>query len=330
MKLRQLGNSGLMVSEICLGSMTFGGQLPAWDSRQVLDYYIHNGGNFIDTANEGKAEEVIGQWMTDGQHRQHVIISTKTYAPEDGSPNHRRLSRSAILYSVEQSLRRLQTDYIDIYGTHYWDVYTPLEETLATLETLIQQGKVRYITCSNYFAWQVMKALGIQRQNHYAPFIALHAQYSLVERSLEHETLSMVESEKLGLLAWSPLAGGFLTGKHTQHQPFDEKNRLGQEELMADMYRNIVDNERGWKIAKLLQTTAYEYEASPEQVAIAWLLSRPYVSSVIIGVSKLEQIDINLASADLILANDDLLALDKISVLPLTYPGYLNFGRASE
>lgn len=324
MKLRQLGNSGLMVSEICLGSLTFGGQLPAWDSRQVLDYFIHNGGNFIDTANafhQGKAEEVIGQWLKDGSHREHIILSTKTYAPEDGSPNHRRLSRSAILYSVEQSLRRLQTDYLDIYGTHYWDAYTPLEETLSTLDTLIQQGKVRYIACSNYFAWQVMKALGIQKQQGWSPFIALHAHYSLIERSLEHEMVGLLTSEKVGLLAWSPLAGGFLTGKHRPDAPFDEKTRLGQEE--GALYRTLSDNERGWQIVQQVEKIAQMYGAAPEQVALAWVLSRPCVDAVTIGVSKLEQIDTNLAAVDLQLAQDDLTTLDQVSALPVQYPGYL-------
>lgn len=324
MKLRQLGS--LMVSEICLGSMTFGGQLPAWDARQVLDYFVHHGGNFVDTANEfnqGKAEEIIGQWMTDGRHRPHMIISTKTYAPEDGDPNHRRLSRHAILYSVEQSLRRLQTDYIDIYGTHYWDVYTPLEETLSTMEMLIQQGKVRYVACSNYFAWQVMKAVGIQKYNQWSPFVALHAQYSLIERSIEYEILGLLQSEKLGLLAWSPLAGGFLTGKHTLNRPFDEKTRFGQQDRMADMYRTLADNERGWQILEAVQDIARGYNMAPEQVAIAWVLSRTWVNSVIIGVSQLEQIDVNLAAAELELASDDLRTLDRISTVPIPYPGYI-------
>lgn len=317
MKLRQLGSSGLMVSEMGLGSLTFGGQMPAWDARQVMDYYVNQGGNLIDTSNQGRAEEIIGQWMKDGGHRPHMILSTKTYAPEDGSPNHRRLSRHAILYSVEQSLRRLQTDTIDIYGTHYWDAYTPLEETLYTLEMLVQQGKIRYAACSNYFAWQVMKALGIQQARHWSPLAALHAQYSLIERSIEQETLSLVLSEKVGLLAWSPLAGGFLTGKYQRGQPFDEKTRLGQD----FMYRTLADNERGWQIVETVREIARNYAAAPEQVALAWVLSHAWVSSVLIGVSKLEHIDTHLTPVSL--ESADLQLLDRVSDVPKGYPGYL-------
>lgn len=321
MKLRQLGSSGLMVSEMGLGSLTFGGQMPEWDARQVMDYYVNQGGNFIDTSNEfnqSRAETIIGQWMKDGSHRPHLILSTKTYAPEDGSPNHRRLSRHAILYSVEQSLRRLQTDTIDIYGTQYWDAYTPLEETLYTLEMLVQQGKIRYVTCSNYFAWQVMKALGIQQARHWSPLIALHAQYSLIERSIEQETLGLLLSEKVGLLAWSPLAGGFLTGKHQHNRPFHEKTRLGQDA----MYRTLADNKRGWQIAETVREIARSYAVAPEQVALAWVLNHQWVSSVLIGVSKLEQIDTNLAA--IFLEAADLQTLDRVSAVPAGYPGYLN------
>lgn len=326
MKLRQLGKSGLLVSEICLGTMTFGGQTPVWDARQIMDQYIHQGGNFIDTANAyngGKAEMAVGQWIGDGQHREHVILATKTYLPEDGNPNHRRLSRSAIMYSVEQSLQRLHTDYIDLYYTNYWDAHTPLEETLAAMEQLVQQGKVRYLACSNLFAWQVMKALGLQQMRGWSPLVTVQVQYNLIERSIEREITPLVQHEGLGLIAWSPLAGGFLTGKHQPNKPLNEKTRLGMEGEMPYFYRNLSLNERGWAILQVVTEIASTYNVAPAQVALAWTLSKPYVSATITGVSHLNQIDDNLAAGKLQLSPDDLRRLDEVSEIEASYPGYL-------
>jgi len=329
MRLRPLGNSGLIVSEICLGGMTFGGQTPAWDARQMMEQYTKQGGNFIDTANSynaGSSEEVIGQWLADSGNRQHVILGTKTFMPEDNTPNHRRLSRQAILYSVEQSLRRLQTDYIDVYYTHYWDAQTPLEETLAALQQLIQQGKVRYIACSNYFGWQIMQARETQRRGGWSPFVALQAHYSLIERGIEREILSLLQEEKLGLVTWSPLAGGFLSGKFLPGTPLDEKTRLGQEEgVMPRFYRELALNERGWLILETVQGLARHYKALPEQIAIAWLLSKPWVSAVIVGASQINHIDSNLQAVDLLISEDDLRRLDDVSAIDMGYPGYMPY-----
>ena len=328
MQLKPLGQSGLMVSAFGLGSMTFGGQTPAWDARQMLDHFVQEqGGNFIDTANSyngGKAEEVIGGWMSDGKHRPHVIIASKTYLPEDGDANHRGLSRHAIVFSVEQSLRRLGTDYIDIYGPHYWDGRVPLEETLRALESLIQAGKVRYVAASNYLSWQVAQALSTQSSYRWSPFMALHAQYSLIERGIEREVLPLVARQNLGLLAWSPLAGGFLSGKFTEGKKVDDKTRLGGDDVMAGFYREVAVNTRGWAILDGVRVIARNHDATPAQVALAWVRSRPGVSSVIVGGSQIEHIDENLEAVKLTLSADDLHLLDEASAIDMGYPGYMD------
>jgi aryl-alcohol dehydrogenase-like predicted oxidoreductase len=325
MQLRQLGKSGLWVSELGLGSLTFGGQLSAWDARQVMDQFLHEGGNLIDTANgyqRGAAEEIIGQWLLDGGHRPFMLISSKTYAPEDRTPNHRGLSRHAILYSVEQSLRRLQTDYLDIYAPHYWDQHAPLEEILRALEWLIQQGKVRYIACSNYLSWQLMKALSLQELRGWSPFIAMHGQYSLIERGIERETLPLLAAEGLSLLAWSPLAGGFLSAKHPYGKPLDEKTRLGMEQsLWSPRYRAQALNERGWAIVEEVRLIARETGRQPAQIALQWVLERPQVASVLMGASKIAQIDELLASRTQRLSLHDHTRLEEISAIELGYPG---------
>ena len=327
MQLKPLGKTGLLVSELCLGSLTFGGQTPAWDARQMLDHYtLKQGGNFIDTAsgyNNGAAEEIIGQWMRDGNHRPHMIVGSKTFLPEDGDANHRGLSRHAILFSVEQSLRRLQTDYIDIYYPQYWDARVPLEETLRALEHLIQSGKIRYVACSNYTSWQVMQGLALQRQHGWSPFVAVQAQYSLIERGIEREILSLVEAENLGLVTWSPLAGGFLSGKFSPKKAFDEKTRLGSDDPMAGFYREIADNPRGWAILDVVREVAQNHSAEPSQAALAWVRGRPFVSSVIVGGSQIEHIDVNLAAANLNLNGDELRLLDEVSAIDVGYPGYM-------
>lgn len=324
MQLRQLGNSGLMVSELCLGSMTFGGQTSAWDARLIMDQFLQHGGNFIDTANgyqRGLAEEIIGQWMVDGRHRPFVFIGTKTYLPENGTPNHRYLSRHAILYSVEQSLRRLQTDYIDIYYPQYWDSRTPLEETLMALELLIQQGKIRYVACSNYLSWQVMKALNLQQSRGWSPFIAMQGHYNLIERGVEREIIPMLESEGLSLMAWSPLAGGFLTGKFRQGKALDEKTRLGAEQgLWSQFYRALSLNDRGWKIMDKVHQLARELNLPPAQVVLRWVLQQSNVACAIIGASKIAHIDDLLGVAEVTLSIQELAHLSDISAIELGYP----------
>jgi aryl-alcohol dehydrogenase-like predicted oxidoreductase len=327
MQLKPLGQSGLLVSEFCLGSMTFGGKTPAWDARQMLDHFVmKQGGNFLDSANgynNGAAEEIIGQWMADGNHRPHMIVASKTYLPEDGDANHRGLSRHAIIFSVEQSLRRLQTDFIDIYSPHYWDARVPLEETLRALEHLVQSGKVRYLACSNYLGWQVMQAVSMQKSHGWSPLIALHAQYSLVERGIERELLPLIVQENLGLLAWSPLAGGFLSGKYTPKNAFVEKTRLGGDDLLAGFYREIAVNPRGWAILDTVREIARNRGAEAAQVALAWLRGRPQVSSVIVGGSQIEHIDQNLEATKLNLSASDLNLLDAVSAIDIGYPGYM-------
>ncbi|NJL93090.1 MAG: aldo/keto reductase [Anaerolineae bacterium] len=225
-------------------------------------------------------------------------------------------SRQAILYSVEQSLQRLQTDYIDLYYTHYWDGRVPLEETLRALESLVQSGKVRYVGCSNWFAWQVMHALGLQVLRAWAPFVAVQWQYSLLERSIEHEGLPMAQHAGLGLVAWSPGAGGFLSGKYTPGGTLNAKTRLGQDAY----YRKLALNEHGWQILAVVREIAGQHGVPPLHVALAWVLHQPLVSAVAMGVSQISQIDENLAAANLTLSAEDLAQLELASARPPQYP----------
>lgn len=293
MQLRNLGKSGLRVSEICLGSITFGGQTSAWDARQIMDEFVHNGGNFIDTANsynDGAAEETIGQWMLDGGHRPHTIIGTKTHYPEHGQPH--RLSRSALISAVDASLRRLKTDYIDVYYLHYWDTVTPLEETLYTIENLVQAGKIRYVAASNLQAWQVMKIVSMQRQQAWSPLIAVQAAYSLLDRRIEHELVGMLQSEGLGLLAWGVLGGGFLTGKYHPNKPPNTKVRWGRTDMGADYYRLFAR----WEILEALTEIAGRHSVDTTDIALAWVLGQTPISAALLGVSQIAHIDSNMGN----------------------------------
>lgn len=328
MKYKLLGNTGLKVSELCLGTMTFGGrgtwtaigQLPQKEVNELVKTAVDAGINFIDTANiysEGMSEKLTGQAIRDlGLKRDDLVIATKVRGAMGEGPNNVGLSRKHILQQVDESLSRLQVDYIDLYQIHGYDPQTPFEETLETLDSLVKCGKVRYIGCSNLAAWQLMKALGISAQQHLSRFVSLQAYYTLAGRDLERELVPLLLDQKLGLMVWSPLAGGLLSGKYSRHASTEEGRRVNYD-------FPPVDKEKAFDIIDVMQEIATEKGASVAQIALAWLLHQQVVTSVIIGVKKPEQLQDNLKSVDIKLTAEELAKLDEVSKLAPEYPGWM-------
>lgn len=330
MKYNLLGNTGLKVSELCLGTMTFGnrgtrfgaiaglGQEPA---DALLKRAIDAGINFIDTANvysEGESEELTGQAIHNlGLHRDDLVLATKVRGKMGEGPNDSGLSRKHILQQAEASLKRLKTDYIDLYQIHSYDPLTPLEETIGALDDLVRSGKVRYIGASNLAAWQLMKALGYSTYNHLAKFVSLQAYYTIAGRDLERELIPLLQDQKLGLMIWSPLAGGLLSGKYSRN----EENKEGGRRANFDF--PPVNRERAFDIIDLLQPMAKAKGATVAQLALAWLLHQPAVTTVIIGAKKMEQLEDNLKSIDIQFTEDELQRLAAASGLSPEYPGWM-------
>jgi aryl-alcohol dehydrogenase-like predicted oxidoreductase len=330
MQYATLGNTGLLVSKLCLGTMTFGDGRGLFEAisavgqagaDELVKTSIDCGINFFDTADnytEGESEKILGQSLKNlNIARQDVVIATKVYSRVGPGRNDVGASRGHIMDGVEASLRRLQTDHIDLYQIHANDSVTPLEETLRALDTLVQQGKVRYIGCSNWQAWKIAKARGISEFRNLAQFDTLQAYYSIAGRDLEREIIPLLESEKVGLLVWSPLAGGLLSGK------FNRTNQKPADSRRTDYDFPIVDKERTWNILDVMAPIAKAYECSPARVSLAWLLARPVVTSVIIGAKRLDQLQDNLAAVELTLTQDELRQLDEVSALPPEYPGWV-------
>jgi aryl-alcohol dehydrogenase-like predicted oxidoreductase len=329
MEYTTLGNTGLLVSKLCFGTMTFGngrglfkaisgvGQVGA---DELVRTSINGGINFFDTDNytEGESEKILGQSLKNlNIARQDVVIATKVYSRVGPGRNDIGASRGHIMDGVEASLRRLQTDHIDLYQIHANDSVTPLEETLRALDTLMQQGKVRYIGCSNWQAWKIAKALGISEFRNLARFDTLQAYYSIAGRDLEREIVPLLEAEKVGLLVWSPLAGGLLSGK------FNRTNQKVTDARRTEYDFPIVDKERTWNILDVMAPIAKAHGCSPARVALAWLLAKPVVTSVIIGAKRLDQLQDNLAAVELTLTQDELRRLDEVSALSPEYPGWV-------
>jgi aryl-alcohol dehydrogenase-like predicted oxidoreductase len=327
MQYQQLGNTGVFVSRLCLGSMTFGGTgtifqviggLPQHDVQTLVDNSIDAGVNFFDTANVysgGESETMLGKAL--GSRRKDVVIGSKVFGRMGNGANQVGLSRLHIMQEAEASLERLNTDYIDLYQIHGFDPLTPLEETLRALNDLVRQGKVRYIGCSNLAAWQIMKALGISAVEHIERFVSLQAYYSLVGRDLERELVPMMLDQKVGLLVWSPLAGGFLSGKFTRAGAADDGARRTKFSFPP------VNLEKSYDIIDALQAIATRRNSTVAQIALAWLLHQPVVTSVIIGAKNANQLKDNLGSVDVQLDADDLQQLDKVSRLAPEYPGWM-------
>ena len=329
MKYSLLGNTGLKVSELCLGTMTFGGRgrfaaignLGQEPVDALMKRAIDGGINFIDTANvysEGWSEELTGQSIRNlGLHRDDLILATKVRGKMGDQPNDSGLTRKHIIQQAEASLRRLQVDYIDLYQIHSYDPLTPFEETLAAMDYLVQSGKVRYIGASNLAAWQLMKALDYSHYHRLPKFVSLQAYYTIAGRDLERELIPLLKDQKLGLLVWSPLAGGLLSGKYTRDK---EKEGIGRR---ANFDFPPVNRDRVYDVVDHLIPMAKAKNTSVAGLALAWLLHQPVVTSVIIGANKMEQLDDNLKSIDLSFTPDEMEQLNKASMLPPEYPGWM-------
>jgi aryl-alcohol dehydrogenase-like predicted oxidoreductase len=329
MKYNLLGNTGLKVSALCLGTMTFGGKgwaaaIGSLDQQAVdeqMKRAVDAGINFIDTANvysEGLSEELTGQSIRNlGLQRDSLILATKVRGQMGEGQNEVGLTRKHIFDQVDSSLKRLKTDYIDLYQIHSYDPLTPLEETLRALDDLVRSGKVRYIGASNLAAWQLMKALGYSTYNQVEKFVSLQAYYTIAGRDLEREVVPLLQDQKVGLLVWSPLAGGFLSGKFTRDQQHDEGARRVNFDFPP------IDKEKTFNILDVLRPIAEAKGVSIAQLALAWLLHQPVVTSVIIGAKKMEQLEDNLKSVEVQLTLEELNQLDEVSKLNPEYPGWM-------
>lgn len=330
MRYRQLGGTGLFVSEICLGTMTFGGgsgiwqQIGALEQKAATDLIarsLETGVNFIDTADvysEGKSEQIVGQALKDLKiKRSDIVIATKAYGRTGKGPNDLGASRGHIMDAVERSLERLGTDHIDLYQIHMQDALTPIEETLRALDDLCRRGLVRYVGCSNWHAWKLMRALGLSERNGWMRFESLQAYYSIAGRDLEREIVPLLQDQKVGLLVWSPLAGGLLSGKFGPGATTPEGARRTTFDFPP------VDRERAWKCVEAMRKVGAVHGASVARVALAYVLAKPWVTSIIIGAKTAEQLEDNLAATALALTADDLAELDTASALPSEYPGWM-------
>ena len=330
MKYRKLGTAGVKVSELCLGAMTFG---EADDksfmhkvgsdektSFNVLNRALELGVNFIDTADvygqDGLSERIIGAWFERDQRRNEVVLASKFRFSMGEGPNRSGASRYRITRCVEHSLKRLRTDHIDLYQIHMQDLDTPEDEILRALDDLVSQGKVLYLGCSNYAAYRLMDSLWLSRTKNLSAFVTLQAQYSLVVRELEREHVPLCRAQGLGILPWSPLASGFLTGKYDRNQAPPAGARL---EAWKDRMAGF-DNERNWRILDAVRAVAKEVGASAASVSLAWLLAQPQVSSVIFGARTVAQLEENVKSADVSLSDAQIKVLDEASAFELGYP----------
>jgi aryl-alcohol dehydrogenase-like predicted oxidoreductase len=319
-----LGHTGLQVSRLCLGTMTFGRETNEANSHQMLNQFVECGGNFIDTADaysSGNSEEIVGRWLT-GRIRHDVIIATKVRF--GNGLNNRGLSRKHILEAVEGSLRRLNTDYIDLYQLHMWDASTSLEETLSTLDGLIRSGKVRYLGVSNFCGWQLQKTIDTCRAMRWEPIACLQPLYNLLDREAEWELIPVCLNEGSGIIPWSPLRGGWLSGKfYRGMQPPIEETRIKKSEQSEPAWTEAwanYDNDTTWAVIDLLRAMAQEIGKSPAQVALNWLLQRPGVTAPIIGARTMEQLADNLGAVGWSLNKEQMDRLNQASARRLPYP----------
>ncbi len=328
MKMRFLGNSGIKVSEICFGAMTFGGkgywkyigELEQKDANELINLALEGGINFFDTADvysEGLSEEMLGKAL--GSRRKDIILATKVRGRTGSGPNDVGLSRRHIIENCNASLKRLGTDYIDLYQLHSFDPYTPQEETLRALDDLVRDGKVRYIGASNHTGWQLMKALAISDKQNLEKFVTLQAYYSLIARDLENELVPLCLDQNLGILPWSPLGGGFLTGKYRRGKERPKNARRTDPENQFLQF----DEEKGFDIVDELEKVAKNHNATIAQAALNYLLRKPGVSSVIIGAKTKEQLADNLKSSDWEMTAEEVSKLDELSTPPRVYPYWM-------
>ncbi|HYE47340.1 MAG TPA: aldo/keto reductase [Caulobacter sp.] len=331
MKYRRLGRTGLYVSEICLGAMTFAdsntgmwGAIGAVDQKgtdAMVERALAAGVNIIDTADvysAGQSERMVGAALRNlGVKRSDVVIATKVYGEMGKGPNDRGASRGHIMDGVKASLERMGLDHIDLFQIHANDPITPVEETLRALDDLVSQGLVRYIGCSNWAAWKMMKAHGICDRLGYARFETVQAYYSIAGRDLERDIAPMLEDQQMGLMVWSPLAGGLLSGKFGPGSNGPEGARRASFDFPP------VNRDRAWACVDAMRTIAEARGVSVARIALAYVLSRPFVTTVIIGAKTVEQLDDNLAAAEIELTAEELASLDEVSALPPEYPGWM-------
>lgn len=318
MQYRTLGHSGTVVSTQCLGTMTFGAESDETASGEVLTTFVERGGTFVDTADvysRGASEEILGRWIaahpTDARQ---LVVATKGRFPMGDGPNDVGLSRRHLRDALHASLRRLDVEHIDLYQMHAWDALTPIEETLAFLDEAVVAGKISYYGFSNYLGWQLTKAVHVARSHHWSPPVTLQPQYNLLVRDIEHEVVPAALDARLGLLPWSPLAGGWLTGKYERDVPPTGSTRLGENPargMEAWEARNA--DARTWRVIDAVRDVADSRDVTMSQVALAWLGSRPAVTSVIIGARTREQLTDNMAAADLQLTEGELARLTDAS-----------------
>ncbi|MBC7572630.1 MAG: aldo/keto reductase [Spirosoma sp.] len=330
MNYNQLGNTGVLVSEICLGTMTFGGEGGIWKQigslqqdavNDLIKKAVDQGVNFIDTANAysfGVSETLLGKSIKLlGLSRHDLVIATKVRARMGPGKNQVGGGRLQIMHQLDDSLKRLQMDHVDLYQIHGFDPITPLEETMRGLEDVVRSGKVRYIGCSNLAAWQVMKANGIADKHGWGKFISTQNYYSLAGRDLENELVPMAKDQQMAILPWSPLAGGFLSGKYTR----DNKPEGDSRRLTFDF--PPVNQELAYNIIEVMQTVAEEHNVSVAQIALAWVLAKPGVTSVIIGAKNTDQLLDNIAATGVKLTEEQLTKLDEVSATPKPYPQWM-------
>ena len=329
MRYNKLGSTGLFVSELCFGTMTFGGRgayshigtVQQAEADALLARAFEAGINFIDTADTysgGESERITGQALKNlGTKRDEVVVATKVFGETGSGPNQRGSSRGHILDAAKASLLRLQLEYIDLYQLHGFDPATPIEETLGALTDLVTQGMVRYVGVSNWAAWQIAKALGISGFHRMTKFASLQAYYTIAGRDLEREIVPMLRSEGLGLLVWSPLAGGLLSGKYGREQKNAEGSRRAAFEFPP------VEMDRAYNVIDELKKISEHKHVTVAQLAIAWLLHQPSVTSVIIGAKRVEQLADNIGAVDVVLSEEELRSLGQVSQLPAEYPGWM-------
>jgi aryl-alcohol dehydrogenase-like predicted oxidoreductase len=330
MRYNPLGRTGLFVSEICLGTMTFGGSEGMWrhigalqqgDAEKLIGQAVDAGINFIDTADvysEGLSEQITGQALRNLKiAREKVIVATKVFGATGEGPNARGLSRSHILDGVKASLKRLQLDHIDLYQVHGFDPATPIEETMRALDQLVRHGHVRYIGVSNWAAWQIVKSLGISERLGLSRFESLQAHYSVAGRDLERELIPMLRSEGLGLMTWSPLAGGLLSGKYGPERKAEDGSRRTSFDFPP------VDKDRAWACVDVMRSTGAAHGVSVARIALAWLLHQPQVTSVIVGAKRPDQLADNIAATEVTLSEAELQQINEVSKLPSEYPGWM-------
>jgi aryl-alcohol dehydrogenase-like predicted oxidoreductase len=321
MRYRFMGRTGLKVSELCMGTQTFGWGADEPAAHRMATRFVEAGGNFFDTSNiynEGRSETMLGSWLK-RQPRSQLVIATKVFFPTGQGPNDTGLTRKHIFHQIDTSLRRLQTDYVDLYQMHCWDASTPLEETLRALDDLVRAGKVRYVGASNYMPSQLTRAIMLSEMRGWVRFECLQPEYSLLVRSTEWELLPLCREHGVGVIAWSPLAGGWLTGKYRRDQPPPADSRVGRADRWDDLPDQRVTGQT-WQIIDALLEIAGARDKTPAQVALNWVLHKPGVTAPIFGARTLEQLEENLGAAGWMLSPDEAVKLDAASQIPLPSP----------